>query len=291
MSFNYSGGGRDGNGQYRYGEGAPADLTVGGNLIITNRARMFVYSAATNAIHHHGARVSVGGTLRVATNAVLYLSSHPTNGGSATLEVGSLALAAGGLIRADKGFTGGISPRGNGFGPGGGRDGTYWNPSGAGYGGDGGGTGPSYGSSNAPTLPGSGGQAGGSSAREHYGKIGGGLVRIEAASRIDLAGTISANHPGLTGGTGGGGSGGGVYLRCRIFAGTEGAAILADGGSTYDGGGGGGGRIAVWRVRDESAGTVTTSVTGGTGSNENDGAPGTVVWGWLPDYGTTIILR
>ncbi len=293
LSFNHSGGGAAGNGQYRYGEGVPAVLAVGGNLAITNRARMFVYSAATNASHPDcGARVSVGGVLRVETNAVLYLSSHPTNGGSARLEVGSLAVAAGGLIRADKGFAGGIPPLGRGCGPGGGRDGNYWNPSGAGCGGAGGGTGPVYGSSNAPALPGSGGQAGGNKdSRTHCGKVGGGLVRIEAAARIDLAGTISASHPARrTDGAGGGGSGGGVYLRCRVFAGTAGAAITADGGSTFSGGGGGGGRIAVWRVRDESAGTVAVSVAGGSGSAAG-AAPGTVVWGWLPARGTVVTIR
>lgn len=289
LAANYCSGGAGANARYRYGGAVPARMTVGGDLLVTNQARMFVCSAMTNAVYpEYGAQVRVVGAMSVATNSCVYLSSHPTNGGSARLNVGNLAVNVGGTIRADKGYAGGTGgPYVDGYGPGGGTGGGYWSPRGGGYGGFGGGGSVVYGSSNAPVDPGSGGEAGGD--QRMWGRPGGGLVWIESSGRVDLSGTISADAPAQNASSGaGGGSGGGVYLRCRTFCGAGTAVISANGDPVAWGGGGGGGRIAVWRTHDVSTGAVTTSVIYGSG-DQAGATVGTVVWrSWSP--GTVITI-
>ena len=120
------------------------------------------------------------------------------------------------------------------------------------------------------------------------------MVKVEAAGAVIVNGSILAD-----GGNGasynGSGSGGGIYLRCGTFYGATNGLLSANGGTggyasgTY--GGGGGGRIAVWRVSDQSTGTIPTTVAFGVGADAQGATDGTVVWGWIPPTGTTISIR
>jgi len=163
----------------------------------------------------------------------------------------NFTLAAGATIVANsKGFKASLdATTGTPYGPGAPPVSAHYG-GGAGYGGAGGPGdsagatgGPTYGETNAPTGPGSGG--GGNSDTGH----GGGAVRIEAAGKVTIDGTINAD--GGHGTThGGGGSGGGAFISCADFAGAAGGMLTANGGniavvSTSHGGAGGGGRIAV----------------------------------------------
>ena len=106
-----------------------------------------------------------------------------------------------------------------------------------------------------------------------------------------MNGSLTANGQNGLGNYAGGGSGGGIYVKCRVFAGSGGVLSAQGGnyGSYTSGGGGGGGRIAVWRVTDRYTGAVATNVSGGVGVN--NGVVGTVYWGVLPTSGTVITLR
>ena len=293
---------------------AGPSLTVGGDLTVSNSARLQVFSAPTNAAApKYGALVRVTGTMLLRSNAWVYPVSNPTNGGSPVFRVGNLTIADTNCgISADSGgFLGG--PLGfGGWGTGRGGYVAYAGCGGGGYGGRGGGAylpGITYGSSNAPADPGSGGSGpdwNGSGTVALFcvgrGGKGGGLVRIEAPNgMVTLNGTITANGragdgSGARGGAGG--SGGGVYIVCRTFKGSATGQIRAtggngDSGAAYSCGGGGGGRIAIWRVSDLSSGSIATNVNGGVsyvGAITN-GAVGTVVWGLLPAPGTAVFLR
>ena len=153
----------------------------------------------------------------------------------------NMTVRAGAQISAyGRGFRGSLgSPDKIGLGPGGG-DGY----GGGGYGGIGGYVGKGgveYGSAAAPRLPGSG--SGNQSTAP--GVAGGGLIRVQAAEKVTIDGTINAN-----GGNGygyvAGGSGGGIYITCNTIEGSGGSAT-ANGGTVSDNryGRGGGGRIAV----------------------------------------------
>lgn len=110
---------------------------------------------------------------------------------------------------------------------------------------------------------------------------------------VTLNGTITAD-----GGSGvsysGGGSGGGIHVVCTRIRGA-GGLLSANGGSgaisSGAGGGGGGGRIAVWRAFDDLT-SVSNAVLGGVGGIQN-GATGTVVWGWgaFPPAGVLIRVQ
>ena len=263
-------------------------LNCGGDLTVTNGGVFNVYCGPTNAASpEYGSLVSVAGAFVVAATSTVNLYSHPTNGGSASLRVRDLTVAAGGRINADT--NGYMSVAGtNGLGPGHGIVGLpSFVGSGGGYGGRGGNSsesagGATYGSSNAPVDPGSAGS--GWYGPPTTGGMGGGAVRVAASGNVLIDGTVTANggsDPLGGSGYGGGGSGGGVYIRARTFGG--GGSISAKGGNggaaggSYSGGGGGG-RIAVWRGNTN---TVAVVLGGGTGSYSN-GLPGTVVWGTVP---------
>ena len=206
-----------------------------------------------------------------------------------------LTVDAGGRIDvSSNGFAGGVHiDHENGWGPQGGAHdagGGYGGSGGIGYFGSAGGS--TYGSSNAPVDPGSGG--GYDSSAWVDGGHGGGAIWVEVSGVINLNGTMTANGGTPAGNYGGGGSGGSIYLSCGRFSGS-GGTLSAKGGNgslafpaNNATGGGGGGRIAVWRVRDDSA--IVTNVIGGTGVRSN-GVPGTVVFGLLYDAGTVYLLR
>lgn len=274
-------------------------VVVGGNLIVSNGAALYVYAGATNSSTNYGASVTVAKDLTVATNSMIYSGSHAINGGSVRFRARNLTVAPGGWINADSGgyaaycvaFGGTVN---DGFGPGGGHG---YPGGGGGYGGAGGASsgagGGTYGSSNAPIKPGSGGGGGSSNGSASYGR-GGGLVWIEATGQVNVQNKITAN--GTYGSSlSGGGSGGGIYITCKNFIGSANGVIQANGGgaptSWPGGGGGGGGRVAIWLVRNLSDGVIPVSVGGGTGTGGAIGETGTIVWGQLPIPGTIFYGR
>ena len=278
--------GYPGNGFRFFSRTSPPVLRVGGNLILSNAACLYLFNAETNgATPEYGSLVDVTGNMVVGTGCWVIAQSHWTNGGSSLFRMRSLTVATNAGFNADDGGYG--ITLGNGYGPGGG--GGVYPCSGGSYGGLGGGAtaDKTYGSSNAPVFPGSG--SGHSSFSISQG-FGGGLVRIEASATIIFGGTITANG-GAGSYAGSAGSGGGIYLCCKKFIGNAAGMLLANGGAQNYSGykGGGGGRIAVWRMLDESSGAVSNAAAGGTGASP--GQDGTIVWGWLPAKGTVILIR
>lgn len=280
--------------------GTPAMMSVGGNLVVTNRTlsgpvTLNIYSGQTNAAApDYGVLVNVAGDIVIATNSYLKPWSHPTNGGSPKFTCRTLCVNRGGVFDANyTGFAGGLATNpaepADGWGPGRGRGSVY---GGGGYGGKGGYAsgeyGQTYGSSNAPVHPGSGGGGG-----TGGGMRGGGLIRVEA-TRIKIYGTLTASDPAWSGHTVGSASGGGIYLRCRYLEGD--GSLNANGGHHYtgsSGAAGGGGRIAVWSVYDQFD-FSTNRVTAARGDSPEParwGEPGTIVWGRLQLPGTVIQLR
>ena len=291
--------------------GVGGNVLCGGNLLLTNSSKLYVYAAATNGVAPlYGVLLSVTNDVTIADGAQLVPVSQNTNGGSPLLRMQNLTIDAGGQINADAGgYAGSLTSYTAGHGPGKGAANGNNNPGGGGgYGGHGGAGasagGVTYGSSNAPVNPGSGGGAGAGA-----GGYGGGLARIEARGSVTVDGTISANGR-TTGGSVGGGAGGGIFVWCRNFSGGTGGVLRVDGGG--GGGGGGGGRIAVWyRVPDDYVTNIiemtdlqrviftnsvdtyegSVSVLGGTGS-WNDGADGTYIFITVtPPRGTLLMLR
>ena len=263
----------------------PLTLDVGGNMVLTNTASLYVYAGVTNSTTAtNGGLVGVAGSVHVATNCVIYPVCHATNGGSVKFELGSLTVNQGGAINADsRGYAGAYGP-----GVGGGRGG-------GGYGGTGGVAvvgselgGGIYGYSNAPVQPGSGGGSYGG------GRSGGGVIWIEANGNATVDGNLTANGSAAEHDKGAG-AGGSIYLRCRAFAGGATGFLEARGGDTTGtSGGGGGGRIAIYRVSDTFAGTLSTnSVRGGTNATyypARGGGYGTLVLEKLPAPGTVFIF-
>jgi hypothetical protein len=258
-----------------------AVVSAGGNGVVTNGAKFYLYCGMTNAVStNYAALVAVTGDLTVASSSWIYPASHATNGGSALFRMRNLTLLSGGGVNADGLGYGSPSVVAKGYGPGGGGY-TANRGGGGGYGGVGGiaeaaaGTGgPTYGSSNAPVAPGSGGGSHGSGGNS--GGAGGGLVRVEAGGTVTMAGSITANGTGTA--AGGGGSGGGVYIRCRTTAGA--GSISANGGpglnnSGFIAGNGGGGRVALadW-IQDTFSGVIAVNPGSGSGTA---GKAGTVV--------------
>ena len=232
-------------------------LSVGGNLIVADGARLDIYAAKTNATQTVGATVSVGGTLRVQNGAKVYPVSEPSNGGSALFVVNDLDVQEGGRFGlAGGGFSGGAGGK-VGKGPG------YGNSYiGAGHGGLGGrvvesgstGYGQIYDDEFRPSLPGSGGGHGWNG--QPGGGCGGGYLHVVASNSVVIAGTVDADgttpqnyNKGSTGG-----SGGTVLIDTRSFTLAETGLITAKGGgsssltmqaNTYTAAGGGG-RVAIW---------------------------------------------
>lgn len=262
-------------------------LNCGGDFIMTNSSCLYVYSSMTNGSPpDYGALVNVTGNMFVYTNNWIYPYAHSTNGGSVLFQMKNLTLfPSGGFDANGKGYAGGSLSGQPAYGPGGGK--TYHD--GGGYGGMGGnartGSGNTYGSSNAPIMPGSGG---GGATGNGPGGNGGGAVRIYASGTFTMNGIIMAIG-GVYCADSGGGSGGGIYIRCKVLDGTNGT-INANGETVSSSGyAGGGGRIAIWRQKDKSAGTIQSAAAGGTGNL--NGQPGTVVWGLLPPPGTVFYGR
>jgi len=313
---------------YRLSPVAGLRFQTGGNLVLTNGAKMVVASGPTsNPQTNFGTVVTVGGTFLLAPGTRVEVRSHPTNGASPVFYCRDLTVANNALFTAgawniptggewtntaggyacawaNVGSAGsGHNLWGWGWGTGKGYSGGGGGHGGAGYpySGQGGTTNDD---TNNPSLPGSGGGCGNS----NYGGggAGGGLIRILAQRMMMLRSGARMEADGGAGRqfsnpdrVGGGGAGGAIDLRCRTFVGESGVVLSARGGraALNTGGGGGGGIISIWRVADQSSGSVTTDVTGGAGRYLNADAPafngqdGVVVWGQLPGSGTIIAIR
>jgi hypothetical protein len=242
-------------------------LNVGGNLSLTNAAKLYVYAGVTNGLTGtNGGWLGVTGNVSIATNCILYPTCHATNGEAVRIVASNVTIDAGGSIFANsRGYATGYGP---GKPAGTGRGG-------AGHGGPGGSAGvteyggPSYGNSNAPIEAGSG--------SNH--RNGGGVVWINAAGTLRVNGTITAK--GADGAhDNGAGAGGSIYLTCATIAGASSGSMNANGGSAaLTSGGGGGGRIAVYFASDQM-GTNNVTANGGVHATDStrNGTNGTVVW-------------
>ncbi len=243
-------------------------LVVGGDILLAGTAQLATYAgfvpgtqndlnvydfpASTNW-YGDGALVSAGRDLNLATGTKIHVFCHETYGTSPRFTVGrNVEIASGATVNAQT--RGWAAPNGPGFyftkdysdGHGGSHGGNGANDRGAART-----VGTAYGRPYAPFLPGS--PARGRATYETIWSIftstaksqnGGGVIRIHAARDISLAGLLDAScavkNPS--------GAGGSVWLTCRKFLASEGAAILAHGGDcTAAGthGAGGGGRVAV----------------------------------------------
>jgi hypothetical protein len=280
---------------YMYALSNPLSLSIGGNLSLTNGGKCYLFSGPTNSTVDYGGLLDLSGrNLLVPTNCILYPAAHPTNGGGILMRMNNLTVPLGGWINGDtNGFLGGLTGHPVGYGPGGG--GSTVRGAGGGHGGKGGNGndaavgGVTNDSPFMPLLPGSGGGA--KDGGVDKGAQGGSLVRIVAANRVTLDGTISANggaYPAISD-SAGGGAGGSIFITCKTMAGDSTGKLLANGGPGAGmGGGGGGGRIAVWAVYSNYLGTAT--VTGGVAGVQS-GSIGTVYWKMLPPGGTIIVIR
>jgi len=216
--------------------------THGGDLVLTNGGKLYVYSAPTNGTGpNYGALVSITGNVFVGSSSWIYPYSDRNTGASVFFRMNNLAIQA----------NGGFNAEGRGFAPnkGPGSSGNLWHGPGAGHGGRGGRSnsydlpGQPYGLTNAPIVPGSGGS-------HDSGGAGGGTVRIKVSGTVTHNGLISADAGQTTKYGGGGGAGGAVFIACSRFLGTNAAAIVRANGTSagwgYNyAGGGGGGRISI----------------------------------------------
>jgi hypothetical protein len=283
------------------------NIAAGQNLNLATGTAFHVYAVATNGIStDYTTVVSVPRTIRIASSAWIYPHSDGTSGGSAVFRMRTVSVATNaGFSALGLGFAGGSGAQGVlGKGPGAGKVNADAS-GGAAYGGRGGTCRyggfqqtNTYGSSNLPVMAGSGAAA---AYNTYVGGSGGGVIRLEASDAVTVDGTLDArgqsDPPGQQ--HAGGGSGGSILVQCHRFGGAATAQILADGGNcgtvagSSQGGAGGGGRIAIWRITDTFAGTVSaTNGLGGYGLATNEWAtPGTVVWVQVPAIGTVLFIR
>jgi len=219
------------------------------NLVVTNGGMFEPYAGRTNdSSQAYGTLVNVSGDIVVGPASWIRPRAQKYNGATVQFTAENVTIADGGGFNANgRGYY-------SWYGPGRGAARSD-KGAGGGYGGRGGmgensvsDPGEPYGSTNAPVEPGSAGGTHGGGYQDR-GAIGGGSVRIEAANRLTLYGTITAD-----GGDAwvapwcGGASGGSIYLFCRELRDAATARLSAEGGdsSSSDSGPGGGGRIAVW---------------------------------------------
>jgi len=202
---------------------------------------LYIESIKTNTLY--GARLDVGGNLRIGSDAWIFPGTCGTNGAVVGIKVGGdVVVDAGGGINAN--YTGYYTQLGNANGPGAGQD-HYLG--GGGYGGIGGGTygGTNYGIAELPFELGS--PAGWQKYEPNVSGDGGGAIHLLANGTLTINGTLTADGGNGRYYRGGAGSGGSIFLSCQDISGT--GMLQANGGnSAYATGDsyGGGGRIAVW---------------------------------------------
>lgn len=233
-------------GRMIYSSTAPGPfLECGGNVVVSNNARLTVYAGATNETTAiYGALMAVTGDVTIEAAGTLAAVANPTNGGGVCIRTGNLKVNSGGILTADQhGYAGGPTYEGTstttGRGPGGGgfrTGGTHgsWSedfqlaatrPQ-------------PYGSTTNPLTSGSGG-GGRQTDYSRGGGSGGGLIWVEATGTVTVHGVVSANSG--VGTTSGGG--GGINIACKVLAGANGIiSANAASGAYYSGSGG---RIAL----------------------------------------------
>ena len=242
------------------GVGINAQVSIGGDLTLTGSGAFGIYAGpvATNdlvAYARGGARVEVGGTIRLQGKSIVYPYSHPTNGASVVFKARDIEVAAGAgfnAVRAGFGYC---------YGPGTYRGHLGVDPSkwideghGASYGGvnsrykvDLYPEQPIYGNAFVPFWAGSSGTS-----TVNGGMAGGGAIILEASRSVNLAGYLNADGSVPKVGETGNGTGGSVWIRCRSFTADPSTALVtAKGGMNTWGGAGasGGGRICIMEMR------------------------------------------
>lgn len=246
-------------------------VSCDGNFKLTNQALMFLHCGTNSAAAPDTtALVDVGGTMTVDTTSWVYpVAINAFAPAAPRFDVGNLFVGTGsGFDASLQGWSGATNKLLSGFGPGKG----YGQSGGAGHGGKGGGPngGADYGSASDPVTLGSGGGAGDNN--HNLDARGGGALRINAAGKVAINGSLLANGGNGKSNHGGGGSGGSVNILCDTFWGTNGV-IGANGGTGANtvGGGGAGGRIAIrYNAAAQSAvpvPAVTVSANGGLGGS------------------------
>lgn len=274
-------------------------VNVGGDLVVSNKAALYLYSAPTGSVTTTGAQVvDVGGDFIVKDTARVYPASQAQHGGAVMFTAANVLIGpTAGIDAKGLGFRGQeTTGPAIGFGPGRGMYVTGYNAgSGAGHGGLGGigvnelRAGAEYDSLSAPTQAGSSGGRAGIDTRQSGGS-GGGVVWLVADRTATVDGLIDVSA--TDGGTHcGGGSGGSVHIVCNTFHGAATGRILANGGASLGGGsiggGGAGGRIAIRYTPEAQAALATQpavvlSADGGmkVDARAGRGNPGTI---HLPD--------
>ncbi|HPS00703.1 MAG TPA: carboxypeptidase regulatory-like domain-containing protein [Candidatus Sumerlaeota bacterium] len=240
-------------------------------VVLDNQAKLTLYG---------GSSLTVWGDLNILTSSTIVLPSKNRNGQvegewkgiGSTLSAGNLKLDASSRIDADyQGYTAGTFR--DGFGPGGGKNGGWYNSGGGGYGGAGGsGNGAGGGTYGSEEFPVDLGSAGGTSDNGSLYGHGGGAIRINVDNTFIQDGLVTAlGHDGN--GDFGGGSGGSILVNTYRL--TGGGFFRADGGAT-DGysGGGGGGRIAVYCSENQFMQGQFSAKGGEAG--DRDGQDGTI---------------
>ena len=232
----------------------PASLSVGGNLTLSDTARLAVYPGpSTFSDRMIGAELKVTGTLELAGSSKLYLPGDPGNndvagsGSSVFVTADEFVLGEDASVIADSGC--GIKTTKTAEIP----TQTSNHRIGASYGGRGGKTSDTsynacYGSLFAPILP---GRQGSNYANDI--SLGGGVVRVRART-MTLNGTVDASSVRMwTTSEASGGAGGAIFLAAgQVTCGSK-MRLLAKGknGTVHPNnannstGGGGGGRIAL----------------------------------------------
>ena len=242
------------------GIGINAQVLIGGDLTLTGSSAFGIYAgpAATNDLVTYargGARVEVGGTIRLQDKSIVYPFSHPTNGASVVFRARDIEVGAGAgfnAVRAGFDYC---------YGPGTYRGHLGVDPSkwideghGASYGGinsrwksDKYPEQPIYGNAFVPFWAGSSGTS-----TMNGGQAGGGAIILEALRTVSLAGYLNANGSAPDQEKTGNGTGGSVWIRCRSFSADPATAqVTAKGGNNRWGGAGasGGGRICIMEMR------------------------------------------
>lgn len=251
-----------------------------GSILLTNATAQLSSFAITNAsvtftnwaTSLNATNVSIGNGATVT-----HVSNSDTNApwvadARVYIACSNLIVEVGGSIDAsEKGYQhDGTTQSTYGYGSGGGQSagGTY-RPGGGGHGGRGGdgatgkAGGTSHGSISMPQTPGSGGGTAGGG--PYNAGEGGGVVRIEAAGKVTVNGTIAADGQ-VPAGNGGGGAGGSIYITCDAFD-AAGGTIRSDGANPARPdrqGEGGGGRIAL--VYNSAVGTPNVTFSAKPGS-------------------------
>ena len=117
--------------------------------------------------------------------------------------------------------------------------------------------------------------AGGARTAWSAGGSGGGLIMLQATSKITINGTITAN--GSDSGNSGSGGGGGVKLVASTIDGAPENFFLTGGSSSSDHGGGGGGCAYIEYATSNSISGTDISMRGGIGSSYKKGGAGQVL--------------